>query len=115
MEPSCIHYRIWDQRSRVPMAARYPLGLATSECSMRIQGVECCSKTGRVRRSATSKKIFSRRHHADEVSLVNADNSRGTDHRLALSGANIPTTPNPTACPRTKSGACQQPTHPPTE
>src|SRR6266851_5154057 len=50
MEPSCIHCRICDQRSRVPMAARYPLGLAASQCSMRIRGVECCSKTGRVRR-----------------------------------------------------------------
>src|SRR5258708_8130000 len=108
-EPPCIHYRIWDHRSRVPMAARYPLGLAASECSMRIQGVECCSKTGRVRRSATSKKIFARRHHADEVSLVNADNSRGTDHRFALGGADIPSTPNATAGPRSNGRGCKQP------
>src|SRR5258708_33086301 len=91
------------------MEARLPLGLAASECSMRIQGVECCSKTGRVRRSATSKKIFSRRHHADEVSLVNADNSRGTDHRFALGGADIPNTPKATPGPPSNRHGCKQP------
>src|SRR5258708_39821854 len=91
------------------MEARLPLGLAASECSMRIQGVECCSKTGRVRRSATSKKIFARRHHADEVSLVNADNSRGTDHRFALGGADIPSTPNANAGPRSNGSRCKLP------
>src|SRR5258708_35668520 len=91
------------------MEARLPLGVADSECSMRFQGVECCSKQGRVRRSATSKKILSRRQQADEVSLVKADNSRGTDHRFALGGADIPSTPNATAGPRSNGRGCKQP------